>query len=273
MDTQRTEHGSVFDGAAAFYDRVRPGYPPDAIRDAVRLAGLTNDSRVLEVGCGTGQATLPLAHHGFHIVALEPGPSLARIAQARLAGFPNVELVLERFETFVAEPASFDAVVAATSFHWLDPEDRVQRAAGLVRPGGALVLLSNVQRLTFGEFFERVQDVYRAHVPEWPARQQSATWERIPLQIEDVEAQDLFVTETVRTYDWRIAYTRDRYLELLRTFSDHRSLGEERLKPLLADIGELIDFEFDGRVIKPWRTILQVARRSDRPAPEPLATS
>ncbi|MCA9736470.1 MAG: class I SAM-dependent methyltransferase, partial [Gemmatimonadetes bacterium] len=230
--------------------------------EAIRLAGLARGDRVLEVGCGTGQATLPLAREGLEIVALEPGPALARIAQARLAGFPNVEVVLEPFEAYGAPHARFAAVIAATSFHWLDPDVRVRRAAELVRRGGALVLLSNVQRLSFSEFFERVQAVYQVHLPEWPARDLAATWSHIPEQIEDVDRGGWFETVAVRTFDWRVAYPRDRYLELLRTFSDHRSLPEPRLTALLADIGTLIDAEFDGRVVQPWRTILQVARRS-----------
>ena len=63
----------TFDRAAELYDRARPVAPPEVFDDLVSLCGLEPGSRLLEIGCGTGQATLPLAERGFAVTAIELG--------------------------------------------------------------------------------------------------------------------------------------------------------------------------------------------------------
>ena len=115
----------TFDETAARYDRVRPGYPAALFDDLASLCGLRAGSRVLEVGCGTGQATVPLARRGYVVCAVELGARMAEVARARLAAFPAAEVERAAFEDWPLPPASFDAVMAATAFHWLDPEVRL----------------------------------------------------------------------------------------------------------------------------------------------------
>jgi 16S rRNA A1518/A1519 N6-dimethyltransferase RsmA/KsgA/DIM1 with predicted DNA glycosylase/AP lyase activity len=89
---------STFDGAAALYDEVRPGYPEGLFDDIVSLSGVPSGGRVLEVGCGTGQATLPLARRGYEILCVELGGNLAAVARRNLAGYPGVEVLTGDFE-------------------------------------------------------------------------------------------------------------------------------------------------------------------------------
>jgi protein-L-isoaspartate O-methyltransferase len=81
----------AFDEVADLYDRARPGYPPALVADLAQLAALGPDSRVLEIGCGTGQLTAALAALGSTLVAVELGPRLAEVARRNLAGFPAVD--------------------------------------------------------------------------------------------------------------------------------------------------------------------------------------
>ena len=60
----------MFEQVPELYDRARPVYPPDVFDDVVTLAGLGEGARVLEIGCGTGQATLPLAERGFEVTCI-----------------------------------------------------------------------------------------------------------------------------------------------------------------------------------------------------------
>src|SRR4051812_40708481 len=126
----------TFDEAPELYDRVRPDYPAAVFEDLTTLARLRPGSRVLELGCGTGQATVPLATRGFEVVAIEFGAGLADVASRNLAAFPGVDIVNAAFEEWPLPPASFDAVVAATSFHWLDAEVRLAKVADALRSGG-----------------------------------------------------------------------------------------------------------------------------------------
>ena len=80
-DRKRERLRVTFDQAAELYDRARPGYPPALFTDLAELAGIGPGCRVLEIGCGTGQATGPLAKRGCQVVAVELGAALAAAAR------------------------------------------------------------------------------------------------------------------------------------------------------------------------------------------------
>src|SRR5262245_17480483 len=90
-ETDRVRLRQTFDGAAELYEQARPGYPPGVFADLAELAEVGPGCRVLEIGCGTGQATVPLAERGCQIVAVELGAGLAAVARRKLARFPSVE--------------------------------------------------------------------------------------------------------------------------------------------------------------------------------------
>jgi 2-polyprenyl-3-methyl-5-hydroxy-6-metoxy-1,4-benzoquinol methylase len=96
-----------FDGAAETYDTARPDYPTELFEDLIDLADLQPRAELLEVGCGTGKATRPLADRGFRILALELGTNLARVAQRNLADFPDVQVVQSAFEDWDPGDGSF----------------------------------------------------------------------------------------------------------------------------------------------------------------------
>src|SRR5437588_12952784 len=72
---------ATFEEVPELYDRARPLYPAELFDDLVSFAGLEAGSQVLEIGCGTGQATLPLAERGFDIVGVELGTGLAAVTR------------------------------------------------------------------------------------------------------------------------------------------------------------------------------------------------
>ena len=93
-----TERRFTFDAVADLYDQTRPDYPHTLFDDVVRRCGLRSGDAVLELGCGTGQATRHFAERGFKVVALDPGPDLIRVARRNLAQFADVRYVESSFE-------------------------------------------------------------------------------------------------------------------------------------------------------------------------------
>jgi len=119
-------------GGAQLYAQARPGYPEDLFDDLQRWGRLTGSTRVLEVGCGTGQATRSLARRGWHVTAVELGGALADVARRDLHGFRNVEVVTAEFERWEPPRVPYQLVFAATSWHWLDPDVAFDKAHPLV---------------------------------------------------------------------------------------------------------------------------------------------
>ncbi|HTR93069.1 MAG TPA: class I SAM-dependent methyltransferase [Trebonia sp.] len=130
-----------FDADAAAYERTRPVCPPEMFGDLMRIGDLQSGSRVLEIGCGTGQATVPLAERGLAVTAVELGASLAALARVRTARFPAVAVVTSTFEDWrPTDDGPWDAVVAFNSLHWVDQRVRYAKPAAPLRPGGAFVV-------------------------------------------------------------------------------------------------------------------------------------
>ncbi|MGA3219780.1 MAG: class I SAM-dependent methyltransferase [Acidimicrobiales bacterium] len=107
----------------------------------VEATGLGPAAQLLEVGCATGKATLPLARRGFVITCLEPGPALAAAARTNLSGF-EVRVIQERFERWPPD-RPYDLVLAATAWHWVDPKVRYHKAAAALRPQGWLAFCTS----------------------------------------------------------------------------------------------------------------------------------
>jgi SAM-dependent methyltransferase len=253
----------TFDEAPELYDRARPGYPEEVFDDLATLARLRPGSRVLELGCGTGQATAPLATRGFEVVAIELGAGLADVARRNLAAFPAVDIVNAAFEEWPLPPAPFDAVLAATSFHWLDAEVRLTKVADALRPGGAIALIAT-HHVAGGDgpFFAEVQRCYETWMPGTPEGLGLPDANDVPhYDGDDFEAGGLFTKALFRRYERELTYTTREYRDLLLSYSGHRALASDAREGLLACISELIDTSFGGRIAKRYMTELTIAHR------------
>lgn len=253
----------TFDEAPGLYDHARPGYPPEVFAQLAALADLKRGSRVLELGCGTGQATIPLAEWGYRIVALDLGAGVAALARSKLAAFPSVEVVAAAFEEWPLPKEPFDAVIAATSFHWIDPAVRVTKTADALRPDGALAVIST-HHIAGGDaqFFDDVQRCYERWMPGTPTGGGLPTAAEIPSHSEELDRSDRFTSTALRRHEWELTYSTSEYLDLLQSYSGHRALEPPARTRLLDCIAELITGAYNGEVTKRYLTELRVARRA-----------
>lgn len=243
-----------FDSVAAVYDRVRPGYPPALFTDLAELAGVGPGTRVLEIGCGTGQASVPIAALGADLLAVELGPRLAALAAAKIGAD---RVVTADFDTWRPD-TSFDVVFSATAFHWLDPATRLDRAADVLVPGGALATVTTHHVAGGTEsFFAEVQAYYRRFEPGWRPHGLPPA-DEVPY---DTAVGDRFGKPVFCRYQWTAGYHTADYLDLLRTYSTTLSLPGPAAAGLLRGIGQLIDGRYGGRISKRYLTELRVVRR------------
>jgi SAM-dependent methyltransferase len=259
---EREQLRTMFEQVPELYQRARPSYPAELFDDLADLAGLSEGSRVLEIGCGTGQATLSLARRGYSVLCVELGAGLAAAARRNLEPFPNVEVVHANFESWEPERADFDAIVAFTAFHWVDPELRYEKAARLLREGGSLVVAGSlhVQRPGGDSFWTDVQEDYDAVVPS-PENRPPPLPDEIDDLREEIEGSGRFEYVAARRYVWDQPYSVDEYISLLNTYSGHRALDDERRTQLYDRIRRRIEARPDRRVVKTYITMLNVARR------------
>jgi ubiquinone/menaquinone biosynthesis C-methylase UbiE len=189
--TKRRYQRALFDGVAGLYQASRPGYPSRMVDFVVATAGLDAASAVLEIGCGTGQLTEPLARFGFSLTAIDIGPSMIAAARRRLAG-AAVSFQVASFEDLSSADASFDLIISGAAFHWIDPEVRFAKSARLLRPGGWLAV---------ADIAERYDDPLGAALAGmWAARDDTGgAWVNQATDAEVIAATGLFGEPVCRT--------------------------------------------------------------------------
>src|SRR3984957_10838657 len=160
---RRRRQRTLFDSVAQLYEDTRPGYPAEIVEFLTATAGVGPGSIALEVGCGTGQIARDLGPCGFDLTAIDIGPAMIATARHDLADAVSFQVC--SFEDFAPTDSSFDLIVCATAFHWIDPEVRFRKSARLLRPGGWLALINTGERyddptLGPGIFGEPVQRAF-----------------------------------------------------------------------------------------------------------------
>jgi SAM-dependent methyltransferase len=257
---------ATFDGAASIYQKARPDYPASLYSDLLAITGIQPPAYLLEVGCGPGKATLPLARMGFQITAVELGAALAAEARRRLAGFPGVSVVSSSFETW--EPptgALFDLNYAATAWKWVDPGVKYAKAAALLPQGGHLAVWNAGHAFPagFDPFFAEIQQVYdeigegdgASWPPPRPEDQPDAT-------ATEFEESGHFTVVGTRRHVWARRYTAEEYIALLETFSGHIAMDPANREHLYTEIRRRLAARPDGRLTRHWIAVLTVGRRS-----------
>lgn len=113
------ELASSFDAVGQNYEKFRPSYVPELYREIFASCSLNSTSQVLEIGIGTGQATLPFLEVGCQLTAIEPGINLADACKEKFSNYPNLHLISGKFEDVSLPKESFDLIYSATAFHWI----------------------------------------------------------------------------------------------------------------------------------------------------------
>jgi SAM-dependent methyltransferase len=265
MTDDRQHLRATFDSAASLYQQARPEYPSELYDELVRLAALQPGDRLLEVGCASGKATVPIARRGFSITCIELGSALAAEARRNVAHFPGVQVINAPFESWQPPNGrAFALVFAATAWQWLDPALRYRKAWTLLRPGGHLAFWDATHVFPAGgdPFFGEIQEVY----DEIGEGDPGAGWpppSEMPDSRAQIEASGLFEDMTVRHFDWEITYTAEEYIGLLDTFSGHIAMAPWQRNRLYGEIRRRLAERPSGRLRRHWGAVLHVARRSD----------
>ena len=249
-----------FDKVAELYAEVRRGYPAQLFEDLRALAGLGPAANVLEIGCGSGQATGDLAARARHVTALDPGAQLIEQARARIANL-NVDYVVAKFENYAVASGAFDLVASAQAWHWVAPNIGFPKLANALKLGGTFAVFGHVPMALPEPFNSAFRPIVERHWPgAWGSPPPQAYYLQTGPVAAIIAASGLFGPVTHRAYSW--TWTLDPGLlgRYLRTDSSYHALVEaerfamfDAMSAAVADLG--------GQLQAPWETHLYVARR------------
>jgi ubiquinone/menaquinone biosynthesis C-methylase UbiE len=141
------ESDNVFAGTAWYYAHYRPKYPEQVIRLLADKFNLNKRSRVLDLGCGTGQVALQLAPLVAEVVAVDPLNEM--LLEGRLLATPkqisNITWLLGEsgnIARMALDIGEIDLTVIAQAFHWMDREQTLHDLYPLLKPGGGVVVIA-----------------------------------------------------------------------------------------------------------------------------------
>ncbi len=226
-----------YDSVASAYDRTRPRYSAEILSRMQETANLQLGKSVLEIGAGAGIATIELAKLGAKIVCLEPSKSACAIARNKCAAYGNVEVINTTFEEWELGKQQFDAVVAATSFHWITPEVRYAKTAAALTDNGLLVLLWNTPPQPSYEIYQNCQSIYQTYAPELIKYESHQDYQHnIGKIAQEAIASGYFQNLMTHQEIISVTYTVDDYLTLLSTLSPYIRLASEQRNALFVEL-------------------------------------
>jgi SAM-dependent methyltransferase/RimJ/RimL family protein N-acetyltransferase len=244
---------------AGRYDRTRPAYPAALVE---RVAAASPGTDVLDVGCGTGTASRQFMAAGCTVLGVEPDERMAGFARGT-----GVAVEVAAFEAWDSAGRCFDAVVAGTAWHWVDPVAGPAKAARVLRPGGRLAPFHHVSDPP-AAVNEALASAYRQVVPDSPVRFSErqagsaldiyqAMFDRIA---DGIRQAGCFSEPEQWRFPWEREYTRDEWLDQLPTLGILTRLEPGPLAVILDRVGAAIDV-LGGRITVPYTTVAVTAAR------------
>ena len=262
--TEIRERRGVFGEAVDAYEAARPGYPSELVNDVLAYARLGN-APVLEVGAGTGKASIAFADRALDLTCIEPDERMAAALTRVCAPYPRTAVVVSGFEQWRPPAGRFGLLFSAQAWHWVDPASRWTLAFDALRPGGTIALFWNQFGVRDTAVGTALTEAHARHdaaelAPETLGTAELAAADPAPAwPLTDLLDDDRYVDAETRRYRAQHSFTRDRYLDLLASISAYRMLPDSRRKPLFAEVAQALD-EQGGSFQLETETHLYLAR-------------
>jgi hypothetical protein len=232
--SEEREQRTVFGEVAEEYDAIRPSYPNELFDAVMTLGDLHPGDPALEIGAGTGKATMPFLERGLHVHCLEPSAGMAAFLRTKGTEVEEVDFELWK-------PSPVRLIYAAQAWHWVQGDERYDKLAAGLESGGSVALFWNHGRPHPEPYVFDNDAAYEKYVPGFNddvkrAAERGLNWVR-----EELDASGLFTPCELHIFTWETEYTREQWLAQLATNSNHRMIAEPTRTQLHNAIGDAID--------------------------------
>jgi len=246
MKTEREREKALtdFNDVADFYDDYRPDYPREAVETIIAKANLTSGSKILEIGAGSGKATVQFSDFGFEMLCIEPGSNLVDRGN-RTLGDKNIKFIASRFEDYDEPSKYYDAIISAQAFHWITQPIGYKKCANTLKDNGLLAMFWQLdlynREIDFDREFVDILDKYSGWVSCMPEKDYSARMESI---LSKIVGSGLFSKPEIIHFYWDQVFTADEYYKYMLTGAPFAETDAER-QACREDLARLAD-KYDG---------------------------
>jgi SAM-dependent methyltransferase len=232
------------------YAKYRPGYPAEVIAILKSECGLTTNSRIADIGSGTGILSELFLKNGNIVFAVEPNDAMRLFAERDLKKFPNFVSINATAEETTLEPGSVNFITAGQAFHWFDREKSKQEFIRILKPDGWVVLLWNERRLDSSPFLRAYEDLLLRYGTDY----EKVRHENVASEIDQFYAPATFElqsVENIQHFDFESLKGRT------CSASYTPEPGDSNFEPMISKLEEIfnagnrngiVDFEYDTRI-------------------------
>jgi ubiquinone/menaquinone biosynthesis C-methylase UbiE len=230
------------------YIRYRPGYPPQVLETLRTECGLTPQSTVADIACGTGILTRVLLDNGNRVYGVEPNREMREAAERLLANYPNFTSIAGTAEATTLSDRTIDIATAAQAAHWFDLPKARKEFARFLKPKGWAVLLWNERSTDTTPFLRSYEDLLLAYGTDYEQVRHEHTTDNIA---------DFFTPTPFqsRTFDMLQEFAYPELEGRLLSSSYAPMLGHPNYEPMLERLQGMFDtYNKNGRVTMEYVT-------------------
>lgn len=257
----------TFDTVASTYEKLRPGYVDELYQTIFDYIHIGEDSKVVEVGSGGGQATGPVLRTGCSLTAVEYGEQFSQLLKDKFKEYPKFSVITGKFEDTEFAENSVDLVFSASAFHWVPEQIGYEKVYSMLKKGGVFVRFANhpYRDKEKPALSKEIDEIYDEYYYKYHNKKREPLTEYTEEQAKD----RAMIAEKYGFTDIRYAlFYRERvfaakeYIQLLGTYSDHIAIEENIRMKFFGKIEEAINRH--GGSITIYDTIdLQLARKGN----------
>jgi 2-polyprenyl-3-methyl-5-hydroxy-6-metoxy-1,4-benzoquinol methylase len=248
------ELNETFNTDAALYEKVRPKYHKSIFNIIQSFIQVNESSSILEIGCGTGQATELFIESKAKIHCLDIGQNLIDVCNMKFKNYGNIDFENVQFEEY-RSLERYDLVFSATAYHWIKQPEGDLKTEKLLKENGLFAIFRNHHMNINDSFYFESQNIYDKYMEKGEINGQ-----------QEFRIMNHNIFENVCNYEylWNEEYNADEYINLLSTYSDHIALGSIKNDQLLNELSELINTKYNGKVRKNYMMVLEIGRKRDK---------
>ena len=254
----------TFDTVADTYEKFRPGYVDELYQTIFEYKPINNQSCVVEIGIGGGQATLPFLKTGCNLLAVDYGENFCNICREKFNEYPDFSAVSGKFED-IAFSDKYDLIYSASAFHWISEEIGYKKVYNMLKDGGVFARFANHPFRDKGkpELSAEMDRIYTEYYYKYHNKEAKALVEYTEQQAHDraLIAEKYGFTDIQYKLFYRTrTFSAKEYIMLLGTYSDHIVIEEKIRNEFFKQIEDAINRY--GEKITIYDTIdLQLARK------------
>ena len=260
MKINRKE-GRSFGKISHLYDSARVSYPTRLINDIIFYSGVKANGKVLDVGCGTGQATIPFAERDFNVVGLDISQEMVDVAKNKCSLFKKVSFRVGTFEDVKFPFESFDTIISGMAWHWITLKDRYKKAFKILKKKGTLALFWSYQQNEKSEFVKEVSKV----LDKYNGLNRGLAYSRIKNIIDftytELRRNKFFNFVEIREYEESIEFSKQRYLDLISSYGWVQMLSKKEKQSLTGELRELCS-KYKEPLMIPFKYVIMLARKA-----------